>query len=684
MNRHQRKVLSLAAAIGNLALSVSVASVATYAWYSNNTVTYADGLLIQTSSVEMDLTWDILHYDDDIKAGKSYNTASEFYLQDYDVYLTQKNKYANCILVATFDIHADFTDEEQLYIDIYCQDGHAPAYGSACPAYTSNVCQFKTFAYSYKTTSDPVVLNNAVTTSSAATKYSTASSWFANTKSQYEKFVSVVNNTPYKRSNKITLAPDLSAIPASSPSITQLVIYIECSYNPQLVDYYINSYGDSLAGNYFTLAPDLTNIEGRIGQRYSGSYVRVESGTLTSGEYLIVNENNKVALDGSLTAFDGKNYADVHPIKNRIRKTEVTNAIQFTYNESAKTFASTSQVEIGFDGTNIATGSYAHSSASVSNGVANILYSGSNYLRFNNTENVTKFNYASNSSYQDVVVYKYDANADVNVYVSSIAVTTASSDLTFNRYDNFSRNGLVVTVTYNNGQTATVTNDCIYSVAGAVVTTSSPIPVSGSQTVSITYYDPDNSYYTASTSYTITVRDQILALSSTTLSGTGGLTTTLTATPTYFSGTPNYIWSSSNSSVVVVNGNGATATVVYIAEGSAVITCRATFGSQTATATCLVSVEDGIPVTRVTVAPSSITISRNNTTTLSASITPANATNQNVVWYSDDTAVATVNGSGVVTGVSAGTVNVFAFSDTNGNGTWEQGEPRGGCSVTVN
>ena len=210
-----------------------------------------------------------------------------------------------------------------------------------------------------------------------------------------------------------------------------------------------------------------------------------------------------------------------------------------------------------------------------------------------------------------------------------------------------------------------------------------PIPVSGSQTVSITYYDPDNSYYTASTSYTITVRDQILALSSTTLSGTGGLSTSLTATPTYFSGTPTYIWSSSNTSVVVVNGNGNTANVTYIAGGSAVITCRATLGSQTATATCLVSVEDGIPVTGVTVAPSSMTITIGNTTTLTATVRPANATNQNVIWYSDSTAIATVDSNGVVTGVAVGTTNIFAFSDTNGNGVWEQGEPRGGGSITV-
>lgn len=687
MNRHQKKVLSLAAAIGNLALSVSVAGVATYAWFtSNKNVTTGGDLKIACSAPEITLTWEILRYDDNYKAGRSFTDSSEFYLQDYDVYLTQKNKYANCILVATLDFGVDFNKNTHLAIDVSCEDGHAPQYQASCPAYTSNVCQFKTSAYSYTTSGDPVILNNAIDSTSAATRYSSASTWFADYPSQYEKFVSVVNNTPYKRSNTITVVPDLSGLSALSETtdITQIVLYIECSYNANLVDYYINSY-NQFSSNYFGLTADLENIEIRVSKEYTGSYVRVDSGSITDGEYLIVNEANKIALDGSLTDFSGKNYADVHPIKNRIRKTEVTEALQFTYDASAKTFTNEAGSIIGFNGSNIATSSsYVHSSVSVSNGAASILYSGSNYLRFNNTADVTKFNYASSSSYQNVALYKYDSSADYNVYVTSIAITTATTDTEFNRYANFRHNGLVVTATFNNGDTANVANDCIYTIAGTVHTLQSPIAVSGSQIVTVTYIDPDNGHYSATTSYGITIHDQVVTLSETIITGTGGLVGTISVSTQYFSDTPSFVWSSSDTTAVIVDGNGATARLIYLNGGTATITCRATLGSQTAFATCSVIVRDGIPVTSITISPKPTSVDRNRTRTLTATIAPSNATNQDIVWYSENTATATVNSNGVVTGVKKGYTNIYAFSDTNRNGTWDQGEPRDSCRVTVN
>lgn len=690
MNRHQRKVLSLAAAIANLSLSVAVASVATYAWFTSNTQVSASTLTISAASVDFNLGWEVLRYDDDIKAGKSFGTdADEFYLQDYDVYITQKNKYANALLFATIDFSDSYTIDKQMYIDITCQPDHDPVYGSACPAYTSNVCQFKALAYSYTLvgSTTPQPLNTSIDLTNGATKYSTVSNWFASSISQYEKFVSVINGTSYKRSNTICVTPDMNDLYAhvtGSQRISQLVIFIEISYNPELVDYYVETNSDSL-GEQFSLAADITELQVRLGDGYAGSYVKMTSGTLTDGQYLIVNNNYNVALDGSLESFTGKNYLDVHPIKNRIKKTEITKAAEFTYDATNKTFTSDSGAVIGFNGASIDVNeTYVHQSASVASGKANIVYSSNNYLSFDDTENVTKFNYGADGTYKNISIYQYVSSQETNVYVSSIAITTPTTDLTFNRYDLFKHTGLVVTVTYNNNETDIVTNDCIFSIGGQTYTSTTPVAVTGSQTVTITYYDPDNSNYYATKTYGITIYNQTIALSSETLEGVAGNSTTLTATVSHFSGTPSYQWSSNNSSIVMVSGDTATANVTYISEGNATITCRATLGSQTAVVTCEVDVEAGIPVTGITVSPTSVIVYINESTTLAATVRPASATNQNVIWYSGNTGVVTVSNTGVLTGVAVGSTIVYAYSDTNGNGQHEfQVEPYGQCTVEV-
>lgn len=54
---------------------------------------------------------------------------------------------------------------------------------------------------------------------------------------------------------------------------------------------------------------------------------------------------------------------------------------------------------------------------------------------------------------------------------------------------------------------------------------------------------------------------------------------------------------------------------------------------------------------------------------------PANATVQTVLWYSDDTEVATVDDTGKVVGVAAGTATI-TVTTTDGDFTDE-------CEVTV-
>lgn len=75
-----------------------------------------------------------------------------------------------------------------------------------------------------------------------------------------------------------------------------------------------------------------------------------------------------------------------------------------------------------------------------------------------------------------------------------------------------------------------------------------------------------------------------------------------------------------------------------------------------------------VAVTGVTVSPATATVGIGSTQQLSATITPANATNQTVTWTSSNTAVATVNASGLVSGVAAGTSTITATT-ADGNKT---------------
>ena len=65
-----------------------------------------------------------------------------------------------------------------------------------------------------------------------------------------------------------------------------------------------------------------------------------------------------------------------------------------------------------------------------------------------------------------------------------------------------------------------------------------------------------------------------------------------------------------------------------------------------------------VGVTGVAVSPASLALTINQTGQLTATISPANATNKNVSWSSGNTAVATVSTAGVVTGVAAGSATI--------------------------
>jgi len=141
-----------------------------------------------------------------------------------------------------------------------------------------------------------------------------------------------------------------------------------------------------------------------------------------------------------------------------------------------------------------------------------------------------------------------------------------------------------------------------------------------------------------------------------------GGTTTATATPRDASGhvlTGRAItWSSDNSGVATVS---ATGTVTAASTGTARITAASEGTRGSATVTVTVS-----PVATVTVSLVSSSMVVGTTIQATATTKDANGfvlTGRAVSWASDNSAIATVNSTGVVTGVGPGSTNITATSE---------------------
>jgi uncharacterized protein YjdB len=132
----------------------------------------------------------------------------------------------------------------------------------------------------------------------------------------------------------------------------------------------------------------------------------------------------------------------------------------------------------------------------------------------------------------------------------------------------------------------------------------------------------------------------------------------------------NVTWTSSNTAVATVNASGL---VTAVAAGTAAITVKTVDGNKTAASAITVA---AIPVSSAAVSPTSASLYAGNTQQLTVTISPANATNKNVTWSSSNSAIATVNSSGLVTAVSAGTATITA--------TTQDGNKTASAAITVN
>ena len=131
-------------------------------------------------------------------------------------------------------------------------------------------------------------------------------------------------------------------------------------------------------------------------------------------------------------------------------------------------------------------------------------------------------------------------------------------------------------------------------------------------------------------------------------------------------------WTSADPDIASVDAEGV---VTALKEGSATIVATCAVGG--AYAVCLVTVQGSVThVASVTVAPSKVdSLSVGSSVTLSATISPANASNRDMTWSSDRPEVADVSAKGTVTARSAGTAVITA--------TTSDGGKTASCTVTV-
>src|SRR5205809_2124463 len=141
-----------------------------------------------------------------------------------------------------------------------------------------------------------------------------------------------------------------------------------------------------------------------------------------------------------------------------------------------------------------------------------------------------------------------------------------------------------------------------------------------------------------------------------------GQTVQLAATPKDANGNPltgrTMTWSSGNTAVATVSASGI---VTGVSPGAATITAASEGQSGSAAITVT-----SVPVASVAVSPASASVQTGQAVQLTATPKDANGnplSGRTIVWMSSNTAAATVNTSGRVTGVAAGSATITATSE---------------------
>ncbi len=219
----------------------------------------------------------------------------------------------------------------------------------------------------------------------------------------------------------------------------------------------------------------------------------------------------------------------------------------------------------------------------------------------------------------------------------------------------------------NKNVTWSTENSGIATVSDGVVTAVS----AGNTTITVTTEDGS---YTDTCSVTVTekiINVESVSLDKTSITLTEEDTEQLTATVSPENATDTSVtWSTENSSIATVSQDGL---VTAVGAGTTTITVTTTDSSKTDT--CVVTVNaKTVSVDSVSLNKNTLELEEGASETLIATVSPANATNQNVTWSTESETIATVS-NGLVTAVAEGSTTITV--------TTEDGGKTDTCSVTV-
>ena len=217
-------------------------------------------------------------------------------------------------------------------------------------------------------------------------------------------------------------------------------------------------------------------------------------------------------------------------------------------------------------------------------------------------------------------------------------------------------------LTIPDGASLTIGNDATLTNEGTVTTTDGGT-LTNEGTINNSGTLPDNINGNGTVNHAPTITTDSLP------NGTEGTSYSQTLTAT---GTAPITWSiAEDSSLPAGLSLGADTGVISgipTADGTFNFTVTATndYGSDSKEFTLTIDQQGTIHVTSVSLDKTSLELTEGGTDTLTATITPNNATNKNVTWESSNTSVATVDANGLVTAVSAGTATITVTTADGG------------------